>query len=48
MFAKQKISGTLLNFIQLINASTIVVLPWLGYRILKNMQQKQNMKSGIY
>lgn len=35
LFARQKISGPLLDLIQLINASTIVVLPWLGSKILK-------------
>jgi hypothetical protein len=44
MFAKEKISGALLNFIQLINAATIIVIPWLGDRILKTMQRKQDIK----
>jgi Transposase DDE domain len=34
-FAKQKISGALLDFIQLINASTIIVVPWLGAKIVR-------------
>lgn len=38
MFANQKISGTLLDFIQLINASMIVAIPWFGNRIFNNMQ----------
>jgi Protein of unknown function with HXXEE motif len=35
MFVKQNISGGLLDFIQIINASTIVLLPWLGDSFLK-------------
>lgn len=34
-FTNQKINGTTLNIIQLINATTIIVVPWLGDRFLK-------------
>jgi hypothetical protein len=44
LFAKQKIGSGLLDFIQIINASTIVLLPWLVSRFLKIYSRKREMK----
>jgi hypothetical protein len=47
LFVKQKISSGLLDFIQIINATTIVLLPWLGDRFLKIYSKKREVKLNI-
>jgi hypothetical protein len=42
-FIDQKISGMVLNFIQVMNASTIVLLPWLGGKLLRVYQKKNGL-----
>jgi len=35
LFVNHRISGNLLNFIQIINASQIIIIPWLGSRLIQ-------------